>query len=231
MINTAIDYVHNVDTFAAVNYLIKQEDPFSIASSFNDVIKRLYWEEKDLPNTIAMGRAGIQYGLAAAAEVDEVNPEAAKEILLKVRALAFNVASYAWPGWDEEGFDPNETDVSFGYDAAKLLVRMCDEMDAEPIKFCRSWWMLGGYQLAVGKSDRAEQSFNLSAEYAVKAGAKSEDLLAQAFAILAKASAAEHRSELGQQLGEVKSALAQEEHGEAFVQQAEAAAKVFSIDI
>jgi len=231
MIDSTIDYLHNVDTFAAVSHLVGQRDPFTVATDFNDLIKYLYWEEKDLPSAIAMGRAGIQYGLSAATEVEQVNPEAAEEIRLKVRALAYNVASFAWPGWDEQGIAPNETNIAFGYDAAKLLIRMCQEMDAEPIKMARAWWLLGGYQLAVGKRARAQQSYDQSAEQAAVSDARSEQLLAQAFSILAQSAQGVARMELSGQFTEVIEALSQEEHGAEFVEQVETASRVFGINL
>jgi len=231
MILTAVDYIRNVDTFAAIDYLLQQDDPFAVTTSFNDVIGHLYWEDKDLANVIAIGRAGMQYGLSKTAETEDINPEAADKIRLKVRALAFNVASYAWPGWDEEGITPNNTDVAFGYDAAKLLVRLVEEMEAEPVKMARAWWMLGVYQLAAGKNDRARNSFNLSADFAGKAFAKSEQLLAEAFRILADAQEEPGIEGLSDQLESVKASLALEEHGADFANQVDTAARVFAIKL
>jgi hypothetical protein len=229
MINTTIDYIRNVDTFAAINYLTKQDDPFTIMSTFNDLVGRLYWEEKDLVGVVAMGRAGIQYGLGASAEAESINPEAAKEICLKVRALAFNVASYTWPGWDEAGIEPNATDVTLGYDAAKVVVRLVEEMEAESIKFARGFWMLGAHQLAAGKSERAEQSFSVSARYADESSSKSEYLLAQAFRILAKAQLEPPAANLSNEMEGIGAVLAGEENGVDFINQVETAARVFGI--
>ena len=231
MINTAVDYIRNVDTFAAINYLLQQDDPFSATTSFNDLVGHLYWEDKDLVSAIAIGRAGIQYGLSAAVEVEDINPEAADEIRLKVRTLAYNVASYAWPGWDEEGISSNTTDVAFGYDAAKLLVRLVEEKESEPIKIARAWWMLGVYQLAVGKNGRARNSFSLSAEFAGKASTRSEQWLAQAFTLLADAQEDPGREGLSIQMSDLKASLAQEEHGADFVDQVDSATQVFGIKL
>ncbi len=229
MINTAVDYIRNVDTFAAINYLCKQDDPFSIMSTFNDVVGHLYWEDKDLAGVVAMGRAGIQYGLAASAEAESINPEAAKELCSKVRALAFNVASYTWPGWEEAGVEPNSTDVALGYDAAKAAVRLVEEMEAEPIMFTRAFWMLGAHQLAAGKSARAEQSFSLSARYADESSSKSENLLARAFSVLAKAQSVPTAANLAKEMEGIKAGLAGEENGAEFVNLVDKAARVFGI--
>ncbi|MGB3717434.1 MAG: hypothetical protein WA996_23670, partial [Candidatus Promineifilaceae bacterium] len=217
MINTTVDYIRNVDTFAAINYLCKQDDPFSITSSFNDVVGHLYWEDKDLAGVVAMGRAGIQYGLAASAEAESINPKAVREICLKVQALAFNVASYTWPGWEEAGIEPNPTDVALGYDAAKVGVRLVEEMEAEPIKFRRAFWMLGAHQLAAGKSARAEQSFSLSARYADESSAVPESLLARTFGILARAQSDPAATNLVKEMEGIKAGLAEEEHGADFI--------------
>lgn len=229
MINTAVDYIRNVDTFAAINYIRSQDDPFTITATFSDLIGHLYWEDKDLAGVIAMGRAGIQFGLAASVEAEAEDPEAAKEILSKVRTLAFNVASYSWPGWDEAGIKPNDTDVALGYDSAKVGVRLIEEMDEEPIKFARAFWMLGAHQLAAGKSARAEQSFSLSAGYADTASSRSENLLARAFNILARAQSESGAVDLSGEMEGVKAELGQEEHGAEFVNQVDTAARVFGI--
>jgi hypothetical protein len=229
MINTAVDYIRNVDTFAAIDYVRKQADPFSIVAVFNDLVGHLYWEDKDLVGVVAIGRAGIQYGLASSAEAEAVNPDAAREILLKVRQIAFNVASYTWPGWAEPGIEPNPTDIALGYDAAKLLVRLVEEMDAKPIKFARAFWMLGVHQLAVGKNARAVQSFSQSASYADAASSRSEHLLARAFGILAKAQSEPDQTGLAVEMEGIKAELVEEENGPDFVAQIETAARVFDI--
>ncbi len=231
MIATAVDYIRNVDTFAAIDFLSKEVDPFTVTSTFNDLIGHLYWEDKDLSQVVAMGRAGIQYGLAAAAEADSINPDASKEIYDKVRAIAFNVASFSWPGWDEPGINPNPTDMALGYDAAKLGVRLVNESDDEPIRFARSFWMLGAHQLASRKSARAEESFGLSAEYASKAAADSERLLAQGFVVLARVQAGTGGPGLGDELERIKADLAEVEFGQDFINQIDTAAKVFDLQI
>jgi len=231
MINTAVDYIRNVDTFAAIGFICKQEDPFTITSTFNDVVRHLYWEDKDLPAVVSIGRAGIQFGLAASKAAEIENTEAAKELKTKTRAIAFNVASFTWPGWDEEGIDPNSTDVQLGYDAAKLGVRLNEEMDADPLNFSSAFWMLGAHQLAAAKSIRAQQSFSQSAEYAVAASSKSYELLAEAFEILAKAQADPGDSGRTDKMDSVKNALTKEEHGPDFVDQVDTAARVFGISI
>lgn len=229
MITTAVDYIRNVDTFAAIEYLCKEDDPFSVTSAFNDLIGQLYWEDKDLPGVVAMGRAGIQNGLAAAANAEPINPGASKEIRAKVRAIAFNVASYTWPGWDEEGIEPNHTDVALGYDAAKLAVRLVKETDEEPIRFSRAFWILGAHQLAAQKSSRAEESFGLSQGHADEAESISEKLLAQGFAILARAQANPGNADLADELESVKAGLAEVEHGQDFINQINTAARVFDL--
>ena len=231
MINTAVDYIRNVDTFAAISFICKQGDPFTITSTFNDVVKHLYWEDKDLPAVVAIGRAGIQFGLAASRAAEVENAEAAKELKTKARAIAFNVADL--PGLDgmRKASILTLLTSSSGYDAAKLGVRLNEEMDAEPLGLSSAFWMLGADQLAAAKSTRAQQSFSQSAEYAVAASSKSYELLADAFEILAIAQADPGDSGRAEKMESVKKAMAKEEQGPDFVDQVDTAARVFGISI
>lgn len=231
MIGTAVDFIRNVDTFAAIDFLSKERDPFSITESFNDLVRFLYWEEKDLPNVVAIGRAGIQYGLAAASAASEYDRDAAVKIREKVRALAFNVASFTWPGWAEPGIDPNLTDVTLGYDAAKLGVRLIEEMDAGALALSRAFWMLGAFQLHAGRSMRAIESFDASAGYAKEADSEEDRLLNLAYGFLARAQADPQTHDVSEDYKLVLAEMAELEHGEELISQLETAAEVMGIPI
>ena len=49
MIGTALTYLVEADSFAAIEYLNRQKDPLAVVDAYAKLVLQLYWEEKDLP--------------------------------------------------------------------------------------------------------------------------------------------------------------------------------------
>src|SRR5689334_21284785 len=109
LLERALELLDGNDAFAAIEFLCAQTDPRAAMDAFAQLVMDLYWKRKDLPRAIALGRAGVQFALA---QGDASLRPAGK-------AIAYNIASFAWPGWDEPGIMISPTDAALAMDAAR----------------------------------------------------------------------------------------------------------------
>ena len=61
MIEDAIQVLREKDSFAAVEFLTAESDRVANARAFDETMRTLYWKQKDLDSSIAIGRAGVQF--------------------------------------------------------------------------------------------------------------------------------------------------------------------------
>jgi hypothetical protein len=223
------------DSFAVTESLSRQSDALATAKSFAGAANHCYWKAKDLAASIALGRAGVQFALAAAERSVTPDPALAAELRGQAKAMAYNLASFTWPGWDEPGITITRSDLAVGLDAAKADLRLGRELSRGPLPMSRAHWMLAAHQLAAAAYDSARVQFRLAARDAAAAGAEADRLLCQGFealtARLALTDAPDERADaaLRSRLDDVLTRLRPLENGEMFVQQIQTAARVFPL--
>ncbi len=146
-------------------------------------MKRLYWTDKDLPACLRLGKEGIARGEAAAAQ----SQEDAAEILVRVKPLCYDLASFSWIGWDEPGIHPTDADAVLGLEAARKNLKYAIELQRGDLPTSMAHWVLGAHFLTSGRSDEAVEEFVAAENFANAAGANGEAELAVGFALLARA--------------------------------------------
>jgi hypothetical protein len=99
-----------------IQLLDEQPDPLLAANAYAALLNDLYWKDRSLPLTIAIGRAGIQHCLSRARPAADA--QIAERLKGAAKAMAYNVGSFTWDGWDEQGIAPGPTDLAIGMDAA-----------------------------------------------------------------------------------------------------------------
>ncbi len=156
------------DSFAAIQFIENRDDPGDIITSYDALSQASYWQRKDLQPSIAMARAGIQFGLTTAPSIDD--EKLAAGLLGVAKALAYNVASFTWPGWDEPGIEITRSDVLVGLDAARTNLRLAQELDKPDIALSRAHWMLAAAQLALDEYEPTQAGFLRAVDFARKAG-------------------------------------------------------------
>ena len=161
----ALDLAKTIDYTAAVEYLISQDDMAEAVQTFNKLQRHCYWQEKNLTQSIAFGRAGIQHALGYARRIQSSDPAVAIAFVGRARALCFNLGSFSWAGWDEEGIEVSATDATFGLDAAKTCLRLVREEGKDE---GQALWLVGAHSLAAKDLRNAREHFTSSREAAEK---------------------------------------------------------------
>ena len=210
------------DSYAATDLLEADGEPQAVAARYYRVLNDLYWKKHDLPALVVVGRAGIHYCLSRARGADE---KTAAELRGMGKTIAYDLASFTWPGWAEPGIATTPADEALGFDAARTNLRLAVELKrgAEPLH--NAHWALGAHQLGAGKFTEAVASFQKSAEYAREMKNHGAELMAEGYAALARllsgsdTAAAELRANA--------EALVKEKDGEFYRDQIAAARKVF----
>lgn len=215
------------DSVAAVAPLTDHPNPLLAAQTFGLVMRQLYWKEKNLPATLAFGRAGVQHGLSAAARLAATDPAQAGQLRSIAKGLCYDLASFTWPGWDEPGVVPTPADIAVGLDAAKANLRLARELEKGDLPLSRAHWMLGAQLLASREPAAAQASFQSAALHARKAGVEAEGLLSDGFCQLSRLLAGDDPAPRRQLLSEIIAKLKPLPDGEFFASQITTAEKVF----
>lgn len=224
MIDQAIQTLESEGLEAAVR-LLRQADLPSTEHIplYTKLMRHAYWQQKDLPAAVEIGQTGIRHGEALA----ECCPEEAETILAQVKAIHYDLASFTWPGWDEEGIEIAKEEVRLGLESARINLELAIRLKKDALPLSRAYWMLGAQQLAAGDCTQALASFTMAGQHAVEANERPEELLAQGFACLTGLLDQPEDQALQVEMAEIKTTLLDEEHGEMFVQQVEDAHRVF----
>ena len=158
------------DTFAVIQFLDEQPDPLLAANVYSALLNDLYWKDRSLPLAIAIGRAGIQHGLSRARQSGDA--QIAERLKGAAKAMAYNVGSFTWDGWDEQGIAPSPTDLAIGLDAAKLNLRLAVDLKRDAGPMSDAHWLVGAHQLSAGEYAAARASFAQARQLATGAPAQ-----------------------------------------------------------
>jgi hypothetical protein len=217
------------DTFRVIQLVAAPaNDPLVAVNVFGDLQNQCYWKRKSVPLSTAMGRAGIQYGLTEAARLDATDKAKADAIRAVAKGCAYDLGSFNWIGWDEPGYDPATLDDAVGRDAAKTNLRLAYELDKPDIGKSRAHWLVGAYHLSAGDRPAAAASFNEALELARKANEKADELLCTGYILLAARLESPNDVKLIADYEAVKAGLKALKMPDVFIDQLDAACKVFS---
>ena len=216
------------DTFAVIEFLDQQEDQLRVAKTYSELVKHLYWKEKNVPAMVALARAGIQYALAMGTIVSE--QDLVKTLLLRSEAktIAYNLASYTWIGWDEQGITLTESDECHGLEAARINLRLAFELEKGDMRISRGYWMKASQLLSAGEFAASRHDFQKAVIYAARDGAEADRLISRGFELLVDLLQDPQDAAAQAALDEVKSQFAPLEHGQMYIDQIDTAWRVFT---
>jgi hypothetical protein len=216
------------DTFAAIEYLNQRGNPKETVDTYGKSVNTLYWKKKDLPKAIITAIAGIQYAMLEAHAQQTVNPQLAAEFRGDAKAIAYDLASFTWTGWNEPDIVISQTDKRIGLEAARTNLRLAQELSRGDLPLCRAHWLLGAHYLACDTTDKAKQCFEQSAHHARRAQKKGEELLAIGYSTLSTLVADPNDEAAMCQWAEINAELKELENGHDFLGQLTTARQVFS---
>lgn len=218
------------DTFKAIEFINAQGGPQVVAKRYADLVNDLYWQEKALFDVVTIARAGIQYSLTKAQELAESDSANAAQLRSTAKAIAYNLASYTWPGWDEKDIVISQADLNAGLDAAKLNLRLAIELNKGPKRLSMTYWVLGAQYLAVGEYEEAVRAFDSSKEEAREGKDGTSELLALGYIGVARIAEGTRKAEGQRQLDEAIAGLEKlkTEDSKFFTDQLRTVLKVFT---
>lgn len=228
MFDQALALLAQSDSFAVIEFLDQQEDQLRVAKTYSELVKHLYWKKKNVPDMVALSRAGIQFALAAGNLVHK--QDLVKTLLLREQAktIAYNLASYTWIGWDEPGIILTETDQCYGLEGAKTNLRLAFELEKGDMPISRAYWMQAAQLLSAGQLAASRCAFQKAVIYATRAGAAADRLIARGFEILVDCLHDPQNAKAQSELSEIKSQLEPLENGQMYIDQIDTAWRVYS---
>ena len=186
MVEQALHCLEEADTFTAIEFLNQQPDPLDVAAAYYQLVMALYWQQKNISQVVAMTRAGMQYCCDQAEEAAPADMDMAIALRSTAKQLAYNLASFTWPGWNEADIELLPLHMAAGLDAARFNLRLALELDKGDLPLSRAYWMLAGHLLVKQALLGAEANYRRAAMYADRAGEEADFRLAQAFEALAQ---------------------------------------------
>ena len=238
MKDTALSLLAERGPLGAIEWLSRQSDPTTIASTYSEVLTHQYWVAHDLASVIQIGLAGIQfclnlahkYSVDVAGQVDGrklTSPSLAESLKGTAKGLSYNIGSFCWPGWDEPGIVVDSTALAIGRDAAGLNLRLALELDKGDIPLSRAHWLIAAHELAAENLEAARTSFDEGARCAAMGTAIEEQLLCKGFSLLARRLQSVDNAELQTELDGIRERLSKTANGPALVQQIDTAERIF----
>jgi hypothetical protein len=167
---TVQEIIEEKDLYAAQEYVTNLGDDRSVVNAFHFLVFDFYYKAKSLVHAVAMANAGIQYCMTRAAQVARTDKAQVGRIMGAAKAMASNIASFSWPGWDEKGITITPQQMRLGLEAAKFAMRIAIEQKYGPGKLSFSYWTLGAQLMANRKYEEAAQAFTSARENAEKQG-------------------------------------------------------------
>jgi hypothetical protein len=171
-----IDALNSGDVSAAVEWIRREDDPARVLAMFHGAIRHAYWNRKDVTQVVALGDAAFAFG-----EAFEGDP-----LLGMVKAIAFDVGSFCWVGWDEPGIAIDADAAAAGARAAAFNLSLAERLDRPARPRAAAHWLFGAHALAGGDRPGAIASFEESARHARHGGDMGAELLALGYIAIAR---------------------------------------------
>jgi tetratricopeptide (TPR) repeat protein len=210
------------DSAVLVEFLAESDDPVVAMEAFHTLANEAYWERKDLTEAMSVARAGMTFGLSVAGRSEQ-----AYELRSAAKAIAFNLASFAWPGWDEADITIEQHHLYAALDAARTNVRLAVELEKGSIAMGRGHWMVGATLLALGRYQEAIAEF-LAARLSADEGRSAvESALAEGYAALVRVVERPGDEAIEEELTEILDRLRALNDGDSYAEQIETAKRVF----
>lgn len=122
-------------------------------------LMRFLRQEEQAHLFIPVAKLQLAYLLDLASETEKEDTDRAKEIRRFARGVAFNIASFTWPGWGDSPLPISEERQKLGLAAAERTVELAEKIE-EPTT--NAYWILGAHLINAQRFDEAIKSFENS---------------------------------------------------------------------
>ena len=136
--------------FDVIERLSTSPDALGAAGLYLMLARHFY--RQDLAIAVVLWQAAIQHCLTESARGSE--REALRQ---KAMACSFNLGANTWPGWGEHAI--SDVHLAIGREAARLNLRLAQELAKGPLAESKSHWLIGAHRLAISDFAGARQSF------------------------------------------------------------------------
>lgn len=160
------------DTYLAMEYLNSHSNPILAAQKYSYLVKVFYWKDKSIYKVVVFARAGIQYCLDQGTIADKTDKTKGDNLRNYAKAMAYDLASFTWPGWGEKELKISFADLKTGLDAAHLNLRLTKKLKKPLIQIAYAYWAMGAQSMANGKVKDGITYFTKAKENSEKAGEK-----------------------------------------------------------
>lgn len=172
------------DSYRLLEYLTLLGQPLSVGQYYGDLVKDLYWKQKDIGAVITVANQGITYCLTSASLTQD--NETTRGLRSWAKTMAYNLGSFTWPGWPERGIELTDANISQGLEAARLNMRLAVELAKPADKVAAAHWLLGAQLLAAKQFNEAAGQFEKQVEQAALAKDELQRLSGLGFAGVAR---------------------------------------------
>ena len=140
--------------------------------------------------------------------------------------MSYNLSSFTWTGWGEDGIEPQATDRRVGLDAARNNLRLTQELDRGDGPLCNGYWLLGAHLLTAGDDEAAVTAFQKAREHGQASGRAEGGLLAEGYLALTALLSSPDDADALEAFAKAKADLVPVEEGESYIQQLDTALRV-----
>jgi hypothetical protein len=191
-------------------------------------MRHTFWKKQDLDSTVVLAQAGISYN---AEQAKSSSADEKKNYLTNVKQISYNLASFTWPGWDEEWIENiPENFLKLGYEAAKSNLHYAIELEKGALGVSRGYWIVAAHQLVSGEFLLAKENFEHAVNFAIKAKEEGDELLSKGFVQVAILLQTPKNVDSLKALDGIKLELSKLEYGDFYIKQLEDSLRIFKAE-
>jgi hypothetical protein len=108
-----------------------------------------------------------------------------REALMAIQRLSFNAAADCWPGWSVPAEPAEARDLEPARELAQFSLGLVDKLGFGPIRQGTGTWLVGAFDLALGRYAEASKTFATARDYYLAAPAPGLVLLVEGYIAIA----------------------------------------------
>jgi len=174
------------DSFQAFEQVEAAGSPLEVAQRYAQLTQELFARKRNVPRMLQVGQAGIAYALRQSRELAASDPPTSQRLVAGAKALAYNLSANAWPGWEEPGVTITRSDSLAALDAARLNLRLAQQLQRDDRVLGDAYWLLGAQSMALGTLPAAANEFALAEKHYRAAGAADAPHMAAGYAAIVR---------------------------------------------